>query len=114
MNLIGMSLKRQIIGMMTKYGYEFETDIVISDINRLTNQIWKIIPMYENTEDWQKQLITATIEISGLGKIFLDKIEFLELLSKLEGLQIQDVSFEILRKTVFESIALLQELKQCI
>ena len=26
--------------------------IVTSDINRLTNQLWKLIPMRENKENW--------------------------------------------------------------
>ena len=28
------------------------TTIVKSDVNRLTNQLWKLIPMRENEEDW--------------------------------------------------------------
>jgi hypothetical protein len=26
--------------------------VVTSDINRLTNQLWKLIPMRENKENW--------------------------------------------------------------
>jgi hypothetical protein len=26
--------------------------IVVSDVNRLTNQMWKLIPMRENQENW--------------------------------------------------------------
>jgi hypothetical protein len=29
--------------------------------------LWKLIPMRENNEDWEKQLNTVIIEIAGLG-----------------------------------------------
>lgn len=65
--------------------------------------------MREHEEDWSKQLETVTLEIAGLNEIFMVP-QFLQLLSKLEGLRIQETSFELYRKTVFESINLLQEL----
>ena len=65
--------------------------------------------MREHNEDWPKQLDTVIIEIAGLNEIFLAP-QFLQLLCKLEGLKTQDTNFELYRKTVFESISLLQEL----
>lgn len=79
-------------------------------IQRLTNQLWKLIPMREKEEDWNKQLETVIIEIAGLNEIFVVAPSFLQLLSKLEGLQIIETNFETYRKTVFESISLLQEI----
>ena len=67
--------------------------------------------MRENKEDWKKQLDTVTLEIAGLNEIFIGP-QFLQLLSKLEGIKVQETSFELQRKTVFECISLLQELKQ--
>ena len=87
--------------------------ILVSDIKRLTNQLWKLIPMRENEENWIGQLDSLQIEISGLGslaKISEDE-NFLILLSKLEGLRIKDSSFSVYRKTVFECISLLRELR---
>lgn len=66
--------------------------------------------MKENEEDWEKQLDTVIIEIAGLNKIFVEVPQFLQLLSKLEGLYKAE-DFFIYRKTVFEAINLLQELK---
>ena len=57
------------------------------NIERLTDQIWKLIPMREKEEDWKKQLDTVIIEIAGLNEIFIAP-SFLQLLSKLEGLKI--------------------------
>ena len=65
--------------------------------------------MRENEEDWQKQLDTVIIEVTGLNEIFMGPV-FLQLLSKLEGLKVKDIQFELYRKTIFESISLLQEL----
>ena len=50
-----------------------------------------------------------TLEIAGLNEIFMNP-QFLQLLCKLEGLKAQETNFELYRKTVFESISLLQEL----
>ena len=76
---------------------------------RLTNQLWKLIPMRENEEDWKKQLETVILEITGINEVFVINGTLLSLLSKLEGLRILETSFELYRKTVFESISLLQE-----
>ena len=65
--------------------------------------------MREHKEDWEKQLDTVIIEIAGLNEIFTSPL-FLQLLSKLEGLGVKDMEFELYRKTVFECISLLQEL----
>ena len=79
---------------------------------RLTNQVWKLIPMREHEEDWQKQLDTVIIEIAGLNEIFIMEPQFLQILSKLEGLKIiEELDFQVYRKTVFEVINLLQEFK---
>ena len=66
--------------------------------------------MKENEEDWEKQLNTVIIEIAGLNEIFIEAPQFLQILSKLEGLYKAD-SFMNYRKTVFEAINLLQEIK---
>ena len=92
-----------------KYEIEFSQEIIQKTVRRLTNQLWKLIPMRENGEDWYKQLQTVTLEIAGLNELFISPI-FLQLLSKLEGLQIKEVSFELYRKTIFECINILQEL----
>lgn len=67
--------------------------------------------MRENEEDWNKQLDTLTIEITGLGELFYNSTSFLPMLSKIEGLKKAETSFEVYRKTVFECISLLQGIK---
>ena len=97
--------------MITKYLFDFRKEEIDANVRRLTNQLWKLIPMREHEEDWPKQLDTVIIEIAGLNEIFIAP-QFLQLLCKLEGLKVQETSFELYRKTVFESISLLQELNR--
>ena len=71
--------------------------------------------MKENNEDWLKQLDTVSIEIAGMNALVKSEYtsQFLQLLFKLEGLKIkQDINFELYRKTVFETINILQGLKK--
>jgi hypothetical protein len=38
----------------TKYNFSFELEDIAINVRRLTNQLWKLIPMRENNEDWKK------------------------------------------------------------
>ena len=93
-----------------KYTFDFPQETIIAEIKRLTNQGWKLIPMRENEENWQRQLITVIIEVTGLKEIFLSDSHLLQLLAKLEGLQKlgEELSFEDYRRTVFECTTLVQ------
>lgn len=91
--------------------YEIATENYELNINRLTNQIWKLIPMKEHEENWEGQLITVLIEITGLGEVINKQKQFLPLVSKLEGLRLGDWDFKDYRKTVFECISLLREIR---
>ena len=85
---------------------------IISDINRLTNQLWKLIPMRENNENWLIHLDSLIVELAGLNELATNTEEkFLILLSKLKGLKIEDTTFQVYRKTVFECISLLREMR---
>ena len=95
--------------MMTKFLFEISQEEISANVRRLTNQLWKLIPMREHEEDWAKQLDTVILEIAGLNEIFIHP-QFLQLLCKLEGLKAIETNFELYRKTVFECISLLQEL----
>ena len=61
--------------LLTKYGLLSisEEDIYVN-VKRLTNQLWKLIPMRENNEDWRKQLDTVLIEIAGLNELFINPL----------------------------------------
>lgn len=98
--------------MLNKYNLNFSNEEIKKNSLRLTNQLWKLIPMRENQEDWQKQLDVVIVEIVGLNEIF-EGSTFLQLLSKLEGLKVkEEVDFDIYRTTIFKCISLLQEVTQ--
>ena len=96
---------------MTKYNFNIDNDLINTNINRLTNQIWKLIPMWENHEEWRNQLETVLVELTGLNELFNFNGQYLILLSKLEGLKVYAIDFLIYRKTVFEAITLLRGLR---
>lgn len=95
--------------MITTYGGNFQEELIRVDLRRLINQTWKLLPMKENNEDWQKQLDTVLNELYGLHEIFGGQLNFLVLLSKLEGLPQID-NFMSYRVIVFGAISLLTEL----
>lgn len=97
---------------MTKYGFEIDSSVIDITITRLINQLWKLLPMKEQEEDWEKQLDIVILEIVGLHEIFSSNPTFLQLLIKLEGLKQTDIEFITYRKIVFDSINLLQGLKK--
>ena len=97
--------------METKYDFTFSEEEINKEIIRLTNQMWKLIPMRENNEAWDKQLNSVIIDIAGKDEIFLHNSHFLQLLSKLEGLRVVDVEFSDYRKTIFECINLINGTK---
>ena len=58
--------------LLTKYGFDFQQEDIEINVRRLTNQLWKLIPMREHKENWTKQLETVTLEIAGMNKIFMN------------------------------------------
>lgn len=66
--LLGINLEK--IVLLSKYDIEFSYESFETNVTRLTNQLWKLIPMREHGENWGKQLDTVILEIAGLGKIF--------------------------------------------
>lgn len=89
---------------------EFTNEVREQDLQRLINQLWKLLPMREHNEDWQTHLKIVTEEISGLLEIYKDKVDSLVLLSKLRGLPSEECNdFMIYRRTVFRCIELLSQ-----
>lgn len=85
---------------------------------RLINQIYKILPLREESGDWENQLENCLLEISGMANVFkTGQSELLLALCKLEGLRnsdIDDFSFELFRKNIFDCISLLESAKKTI
>lgn len=88
---------------------KFSNEVLMKNRRRLVNQMWKLIPMKENGENWIAHLDTLIEEVYGLGEIFSEELDFLILVSKLEGLksEICENDFMLYRKSVFRCIDLL-------
>jgi hypothetical protein len=50
--------------------FSFTKDTFNTDMRRLVNQVWKLIPMRENQEDWETHLNIILEEIAGLHELF--------------------------------------------
>ena len=95
------------------FNNDFPNENIHKDISRLINQIWKLLPMRENSEDWQRQLSSVILELRGLHELFGGKLNFLILITKLMGLR-EEEDFMTYRISVFSAISLLTELSHTI
>lgn len=102
--------------MVIKYNTEIDTDAVIKNIDRITNQIFKLLPSREEGEEWKVPLQNLIIEIAGMNKILSDHVSLFSLLCKLEGLLDLDKEedFFQFRKVIFECLGLMNEIKRCL
>ena len=108
MSLTGLFLAGQML-TSDKYSLEFSEEVVQSSLKRLTNQLWKLIPMRENNEPWKEQLASVLLEIAGMRGMYDLSEKCFTLFNKLQGLLEIDLEFKMYRKTIFECITLLHE-----
>ena len=58
--------------LLDKYDIKFPEETISKNITRLTNQMWKLIPMRENEENWEKQLETVIAFLyAKLSRLFV-------------------------------------------
>lgn len=96
--------------------HEVEDEVVRSNVRRLTNQVYRLLPAKEEEEDWIKPLETALLEIIGMGDLFPDQPLFLTLVSKLDGLFVKndEIEFQLFRRTIFECCGILNKIEKSI
>ena len=103
--------------MLLKYEMNIDKEAIRINLSRLTNQIYKLLPLREEGGDWQRPLETIMEEIAGMDRLFLDQQPTLYKLScKLEGLYSLDHSgdFMIYRGVIFECLGIIGELSKCL
>lgn len=91
-----------------------EKTAILFNIDRFTNQVYKLLPMREQGENWQKLLETLIVEIKGMKKIIKGQENlFLLILCKLEGLFSlnSEENMKVYRRTIFQCLGLLNDLK---
>ncbi len=77
---------------------------------RLAKQVFKMLPMYEKGEDWEKQRDTMMLEFKGYNDLFVDSPRFLVLVAKLAALSHVTDRFNF-RKLIFEAMAEVKEIQ---
>lgn len=99
-----------------KYDIKIKKDVIIADLDRIINQIFKLLPLREEGGDWQSPLRNLIIEVAGLDELLLESVDFFSLLCKMEallGLTSED-DFFAFRRTIFECLNILSEVKKCL
>ena len=99
--------------MLFKYGIKFDKDAILKNLNRITNQIFKLLPNREEGGDWQTPLQNLIYEIIGMKELWIDQENLFLLLCKLETLLTltEQNDFLAFRKIIFESLGLMNTIK---
>lgn len=95
--------------MMTPYNIEIPSFAVKNNLERICNQIFKLLPMREEGKDCEKPIETLIIELLGLSSLLVGYQELLlSLVSKLEGIRIgnEEIDFMLFRRSIFEACSL--------
>lgn len=102
--------------MVFKYDLEFDSDAVKKNLDRITNQIFKLLPSREEGGDWETPLQNLIYEIIGMKALWLDQPDLFSLLCRLESLLslTEEDEFLVFRKLIFECLGLISQIKKCL
>lgn len=101
---------------VTIYNEPITDAVLLNNINRLSDRIFKLLPMREEGRDWNNSLHNLLIEIVGLNKILEEsgQIILFNVIIKLKALETLDKEddFFDFRKVIFECLSLMNKLKK--
>ena len=102
--------------MVLKYNIEIDKKVLLEDLERITNQIFKLLPVREEGGDWESPLRNLLIELAGLDSLLLENVDFFSLICKMEALLLltEKEDFFAFRRTIFECLNILSEVKKCL
>lgn len=93
------------------------TDQAKRNLERLKNQVYKLLPNREEGIDWARSLDSIIEEFCGMYKVLQSQQDIIfSIICKLEGLYIltEYEHYGLFRKTIFECLSLITQLtKQC-
>lgn len=102
--------------MKLKYNLVIDDQAIQYSLKRIINQIYKLLPIREQGDDWEKPLYTILEELIGMQKLMNGNYSeiYFPLLSKLEGLYslTRKQDFLCYRRTIFECLSLVSELEK--
>ena len=97
-----------------KYNLEVSNETLIKSLKRIINLIYKLLPMREEGNDWEKPLETIIEELVGMNRLDIDlQPDLFPIICKLEGLfSLQDKQeMALYRRTIFECLSLLNKIE---
>lgn len=103
--------------MVLKYNIEIDNDAVCDDLDRIINQVFKLLPFREEGGDWETPLHNLILEVGGMSKMLkCDQTILFSLLCKMEALTTltNPEDYLAFRKLIFECLGLLKQLKSCL
>lgn len=101
--------------MKTKYDIDIDDKTIDKNLTRLQSQIFKLLPMREEKQEWQKPLETIILELLGMQGLFSNLEPLVTLICKLQGLieLKEEDNFMLYRRTIFECCGLVDKVKTC-
>lgn len=102
--------------MVIKYNADIQKESIIKNMDRVTNQIFKLLPNREEGGDWETPLNNLVVELSGMSNLLSDHVDLFPLLCKMEALKAltEENDFFQFRKTIFECLSLCNGIKKCL
>ena len=102
--------------MVLKYDLEFDNEAIKKNIDKITNQIFKLLPSREEGGDWETPLQNLILEIIGIKALWIDQPNLFSLLCRLEALQTltEENEFFTFRKLIFECLGICNQIKKCL
>jgi len=103
--------------MVLKYNIEIDNNAVCDNLDRIINQVFKLLPFREEGGDWETPLHNLILEVGGMSKMLkCDQTILFSLLCKMEALTTLTNTEDYLafRKLIFECLGLLKQLKSCL
>lgn len=100
--------------MTLKHNIIIDKHAIDKNLNRLLNQVYKLLPEREEHLNWKKHLESIILEFTGINNLLIDQQDIIfQILSKLESLYSleKDTCFSLFRKTIFECISLINVLR---
>ena len=97
-----------------KYNLEVSNETLNKSLKRIINLIYKLLPMREEGNDWEKPLETIIEELVGMNRLVIDlQPDLFPVICKLEGLfSLQDKQeMALYRRTIFECLSLLSKIE---
>lgn len=95
-------------------GITIQQNTIEKAFKRIINQVYKLLPLREEGQDWKKPLKTIIEQFAGMAQLIQgqDQLYFL-ILCKLEGLFIlsDDSDMQEYRRIILELLGLLNTLK---